>query len=57
LAKNLAIAQKYEGTALSLPIARKLIHKLNGAIWCVRNQDKGSTFSFIVPIERMSFEQ
>ena len=57
LAKNLAIAQKYEGTALSLPIARKLVHNLNGAIWCVKNFDKGSTFSFIIPIERMSFEQ
>ena len=55
-AKNLAIAQKYEGTALSLPIARKLIHKLNGAIWCDINKEKGSTFSFIIPLERMQFE-
>lgn len=57
LAKNLEIAQKYEGTALSLPIARKIIHKLNGEIWCTKNYPQGSIFSFVIPIERMSFEQ
>ena len=57
LSKNLAIAQKYEGTALSLPIARKIVHKLNGAIWCERKTSGGSNFIFLIPIERMSFEQ
>ena len=57
LSKNLAIAQKYEGTALSLPIARKIIHKLNGSIWCERKSTGGSNFILVIPIERMSFEQ
>lgn len=55
--KNLLIAKKYDGTALSLPIARKIVHKLNGAIWCSPNAQQGSIFSFVLPIERMSFEQ
>ncbi|MCQ2958290.1 MAG: HAMP domain-containing histidine kinase, partial [Candidatus Gastranaerophilales bacterium] len=54
--KNLAIAQKYEGTALSLPIARKIIHKLNGSVWCNLNAEKGTTFTFLIPVERMKFE-
>ena len=55
--KNLSVAKKYEGTALSLPIARKLVHKFNGTIWCTPNTDQGSIFTFIIPIDRMSFEQ
>ena len=55
--KNLSVAKKYEGTALSLPIARKIVHKFNGTIWCAPNTDQGSIFTFIIPIDRMSFEQ
>jgi len=54
--KNLAISQKYEGTALSLPIARKIMHKLNGTIWCEQNADKGCDFILLFPIEKMHFE-
>jgi len=57
LAKNLEIAQKYEGTALSLPIAKKLVYQLHGTIWCYKNTPDGTVFSLIIPIERMSFEQ
>ncbi|MCR4881324.1 MAG: PAS domain-containing sensor histidine kinase [bacterium] len=54
--KNLAIAQKYDGTALSLPIAKKLVYKLNGKIWYSPNKPKGCIFSLLIPIERMNFE-
>ncbi len=55
--KNLEISQKYEGTALSLPIARKLVHKFNGAIFCNINSDSdsGAVFTLILPIEKMKF--
>jgi len=54
--KNLAISQKYEGTALSLPIARKIVHKLNGRIWCEHNEQNGSKFIILMPIEKMVFD-
>ena len=54
-AKNLSSAQKYEGTALSLPIAKKIIHKLNGAIYYTPNENNGSIFTVLLPIERMHF--
>lgn len=56
-AKNLSSSQKYEGSALSLPIAKKIIHKLNGSIHYASNEKSGSIFTIIIPIERMSFEE
>ena len=54
--KNFAIAQKYDGSALSLPIAKKIAFKLNGKIWYTPNKPNGSIFSLVIPIERMNFE-
>ena len=54
--KNLAIAQKYDGVGLSLPIAKKITYKLNGKIWYTPNTPEGSIFTLLIPIERMNFE-
>ena len=55
-AKNLAFAQKHEGTALSLPIAKKLANKLGGTLWYLPNTPAGSVFTLLIPVERMNFE-
>ena len=55
-AKNLTVAQKHEGTALSLPIAKKLANKLGGTLWYAPNTPTGSIFTLLIPVERMSFE-
>ncbi len=55
--KNNQVVKKYGGTALSLPICNKLVQKLSGIIWCESDEETGSIFHVIIPIERMSFEQ
>ncbi len=46
--------KKYGGTGLSLSISRKLAEKLNGVIWVESEPGKGSSFNFIIPIEKQS---
>ncbi len=46
------ISKKYGGTGLSLAITRKLLSELGGIIWVESEQTQGSTFSFIIPVER-----
>ncbi len=48
------ISKKYGGTGLSLSISRKLVEKLNGVIWVESEPGKGSSFNFIIPIEKQS---
>lgn len=49
---NKGKAKKYGGTGLGLAITKKLIHILGGSIWVVGNSNNGSTFKFIIPVER-----
>ncbi|MEE3350246.1 MAG: ATP-binding protein [Candidatus Gastranaerophilaceae bacterium] len=45
-----SLSRKVGGSGLGLPIAKQLIEAHKGAIWCDSEPDKGSTFSFVVPV-------
>ena len=45
-----SLSRNVGGSGLGLPIAKQLIEAHNGAIWCQSKQDRGSVFSFVVPI-------
>ncbi|EKE02408.1 MAG: PAS/PAC sensor signal transduction histidine kinase [uncultured bacterium] len=45
-------SKKYGGTGLGLAITKKILNNLNGVIWVESEYSQGSTFSFIIPIER-----
>lgn len=45
-------AKKYGGTGLKLALTKKILSRLGGSIWVESEQGQGSTFSFIIPIER-----
>ena len=45
-----SLSRKVGGSGLGLPIAKQLIEAHNGAIWCDSEPEKGSVFSFVVPI-------
>ncbi|OGI21738.1 MAG: hypothetical protein A2287_05710 [Candidatus Melainabacteria bacterium RIFOXYA12_FULL_32_12] len=45
-------SKKYGGTGLGLAITKKILNHLGGVIWVESEYSQGSTFSFIVPVER-----
>jgi len=45
-----SLSRKAGGTGLGLPIARQLIKAHKGAIWCDSEENKGSSFSFAIPV-------
>ncbi|MFH0703196.1 MAG: ATP-binding protein [bacterium] len=47
-----SMSKKYGGTGLGLAITRKILQELDGVIWVESELMKGSTFNFIIPVDR-----
>ena len=45
-----SLSRKVGGTGLGLPIAKQLLEKHNGMIWCESELGKGSEFIFALPL-------
>lgn len=45
-----ALTRKVGGTGLGLPIAKQIVKAHGGAIWCDSEENKGSVFSFAIPV-------
>ena len=46
-----SLSRKVGGTGLGLPIAKQLLEKHNGLIWCESEVGKGSEFIFALPVK------
>lgn len=46
-----SLSRKVGGTGLGLPIAKQLLEKHNGMIWCESEVGKGSEFIFALPLQ------
>jgi len=44
-------ARKQEGSGLGMALTRRLVEMQGGAIWLESEQDKGTTFNFVLPLE------
>jgi len=47
------MTKKYGGTGLGLPITKRLVHLLGGNIWFTSQLSHGSTFNFIIPVDKI----
>jgi signal transduction histidine kinase/methyl-accepting chemotaxis protein/ActR/RegA family two-component response regulator len=47
---DISHARRYGGTGLGLAISRELVERMGGAIACVTEEGKGSTFSFTISL-------
>lgn len=48
-----SLSRKVGGSGLGLPIAKQLLEAHNGAIWCSSQPEKGSDFSFAIPVAQV----
>ena len=50
---NKSMTKKYGGTGLGLAITKKILNILGGNIWFTSKLSNGSTFNFIIPVEKI----
>ena len=50
--RDRTLARKYGGTGLKLALTKKMLNALGGTIWVESEVGQGSTFSFIIPIDK-----
>jgi len=53
---DISHARRYGGTGLGLAISRELVERMGGAISCLSEEGKGSTFSFTIPLGEAATE-
>jgi signal transduction histidine kinase len=51
-----SVTRKYEGSGLGLTLSRYIVKMLGGKIWVESEPGKGSVFQFILPFEKISYE-